>query len=82
MLSDSVGNMRYCFTPLASYICNTPEATMLATVGGKTLPLMMAMFKQFGDPFRHELRTSQTMLAQLSIVKTKADPMNIEVFFS
>ena len=81
MLPDSVGNMRYYFTPLASYICDTPEATMLATVSGKTSPLTMAMFKQFGNSFRHEPHTSQTMLAQLLIVKSKANPMNIVVFF-
>ena len=51
MMPDFNGDMQYCFTPLASYICDTPEAAMLVTVGGKTSPLTMAMFKQFGDPF-------------------------------
>ena len=64
-----------------SYICDTLEATMFATVGGKTSPLTMAMFKQFGNPFCHESHTSQTTLAQLLIVKSKANPMNIEAFF-
>ena len=45
MIPDFNGDMQYCFTPLASYICDTPEAAMLAAVGGKTSPLMMAMFK-------------------------------------
>ncbi|KIK16208.1 hypothetical protein PISMIDRAFT_82959, partial [Pisolithus microcarpus 441] len=30
MMSDPVGNLRYCFTPLVSYIVDTPEACMLA----------------------------------------------------
>ncbi|KIK45260.1 hypothetical protein CY34DRAFT_22595 [Suillus luteus UH-Slu-Lm8-n1] len=30
MMSDPVGNIRHCFTPLAAYIINTPEAAMLA----------------------------------------------------
>ena len=81
MLPDFNGDMRYCFTPLASYICDTPEAAMLATVGGKTSPLTMAMFKQFGDPFRHEPRTRSTTLAQLSVAKSKVDPADIEAFF-
>ena len=81
MLPDFNGDMRYCFTPLASYICDTPEAAMLATVGRKTSPLTMAMFKQFGDPFRHEPRTRSTTLAQLSVAKSKVDPADIEAFF-
>ncbi|KAG1844896.1 hypothetical protein C8R48DRAFT_617664, partial [Suillus tomentosus] len=81
MLSDPVGHSHYCFTPLASYIVDTPEAMMLATVGGKTSPVTMAMFKQFGDPFRHEPRTKSTTLAQLAVVQTRADPNDIEAFF-
>ncbi|KAG2134545.1 hypothetical protein DEU56DRAFT_756971, partial [Suillus clintonianus] len=37
MLSDPTGHSRYCFTTLASYIADTPEAMMLATVGGKNV---------------------------------------------
>ncbi|KAG2106248.1 uncharacterized protein F5147DRAFT_653992 [Suillus discolor] len=81
MLSDPVGHSRYCFTPLVSYIVDTPEAMMLATVGGKTSPVTMAMFKQFGDPFRHEPHTESTTLAQLAVVQTRADPNDIEAFF-
>ncbi|KAG1776905.1 hypothetical protein EV702DRAFT_1045915 [Suillus placidus] len=43
MMSDPLGNLRYCFTPLASYIVNTPEACMLACVRGKTSPITMAI---------------------------------------
>ncbi|KAG6374246.1 hypothetical protein JVT61DRAFT_4259 [Boletus reticuloceps] len=32
MMSDPVGNVQYCFTPLAAYIVDTPEACMLACV--------------------------------------------------
>lgn len=81
MLSDPVGHSRYCFTPLVSYIVDTPEAMMLATVGGKTSPVTMAMYKQFGDPFRHEPRTKSTTLAQLRVARVRADPGDIEAFF-
>ena len=81
MIPDFNGDMQYCFTPLASYICDTPEAAMLAAVGGKTSPLMMAMFKQFGDPFCHELHTHETTLAQLLVAKSKTDPVDVEAFF-
>ncbi|KAG1748824.1 uncharacterized protein EDB91DRAFT_1047398, partial [Suillus paluster] len=32
MMSDPLGNLRYCFTPLASYIVDTPKACMLGCV--------------------------------------------------
>ncbi|KAG1824624.1 uncharacterized protein BJ212DRAFT_1475922 [Suillus subaureus] len=51
MLSDPTGCSCYCFTPLVSYIADTPEAMMLTYIGGKMSPVTMAMFKQFGDAF-------------------------------
>lgn len=74
MMSDPHGSLRYCFTPLAAYIVDTPEAAMLAGVGGKTSPVTMAAHKQFGDSFKHESRTASTTLSQLRVVATKADP--------
>ena len=82
MMSDPYGSLRYCFTPLAAYIVDTPEAAMLAGVGGKTSPVTMAAHKQFGDPFKHESRTASTTLAQLHAVSTKADPNgDLKVYF-
>ncbi|KIO08002.1 hypothetical protein M404DRAFT_23247 [Pisolithus tinctorius Marx 270] len=81
MLLDSLGHMWYCFTPIMGYITDTPEAAMLTAVGGKTSLITMAMYKQFGDPFRHEPRTASTTLAQLAVVKLKVHPTNIQVFF-
>ncbi|KAG1819010.1 uncharacterized protein BJ212DRAFT_1268091, partial [Suillus subaureus] len=81
MLSDPVGHSQYCFTLLVSYIVNTLEAMMLATVGGKTSPVTMAMYKQFADPFHHEPRTKSTTLGQLRVAQVRADPNNIEAFF-
>ena len=51
MMNDPLGNLRLCYTPLVSYIVDTPEACMLAAVGGKTSPVTIAMYKQFGDSF-------------------------------
>ncbi|KAG1812778.1 uncharacterized protein BJ212DRAFT_1276051 [Suillus subaureus] len=81
MLSNPIRHSRYCFTLLISYIVDTPEVMMLATVGGKTSPVTMAMYKQFGDPFRHKPRTKSTTLAQLRIARVRADPNDIEAFF-
>ncbi|KAG2336846.1 hypothetical protein BDR05DRAFT_1005492 [Suillus weaverae] len=81
MLSDPIGQSRYCFTALASYIADTLEAMMLATVGGKTSPVTMAMYKHFRDGFQHEPRMKSTTLAQLAIVHSHANPLDLKAFF-
>ena len=73
-LNDPRGLFRYCFTPLAAYIADTPEAAMMSCVSGKTSHLMMAMYKQFGDSFPHEPRTASTTLAQLHALALVIDP--------
>jgi hypothetical protein len=54
MMSDPRGYSRFCFTFLASYMVDTPEASMLACVAGKTSHLTMADYCKFGDPIRQE----------------------------
>jgi len=54
MMSDPSGFCQYCFTLLAAYIVDTPEAATLSGIGGKTSPFTMASHKQFGDSHRHE----------------------------
>ena len=66
MLSDPVGNLRWCFTPLASFIVDTPEAQLIACVGGKTSPLTVANYQQFGDDFRHSARTGSITLGTIN----------------
>jgi hypothetical protein len=74
MMSDPYGSLRFCYTPLATYIVDNQEALLLSGVSGKTSPITMASLKQFGDAFRHEPRTASTTLAQLLAVKSKVDP--------
>ena len=80
MMSDPLGYLRYCFTPLAAYIVDTPEAQMLSGVGGKTSPVTMAMYKHFGDSFQHKPRTASTTLAQLHALKLTVDPYDVEEY--
>jgi hypothetical protein len=80
MLPDCWGNMRFCFTPLVSYIADTPEATMLSGVTGKTSHLTTATYKQFSDPFHHELRTGSTTLSQIMAAESKTNPWDIQSF--
>ncbi|KAN0086073.1 hypothetical protein V8E55_007207, partial [Tylopilus felleus] len=47
MMSDPVGNLRYCFTPIASWIADTPEENLLAATRPKVLSIAMATSKNF-----------------------------------
>ena len=78
MLSDPWGCNCYCFTCIVGYVIDTPKAAMLSVVGGKTSPVTMAMYTQFGDSFCHELCTASTTLAQLAIASLKANPGDIK----
>jgi hypothetical protein len=79
-MCDPVGNRRFCFTPLVSYIADTPEAAALAGVGGKTSHLTMAFHSKFGDSFRHEARTVSTTLAQLNAIASHTHPWDLEEY--
>lgn len=79
MMSDPIGNVRHCFTPLAAYIVDTPEAAMLACVRGKTSPFTMASYQQFGDNFRHPPRARSITLDQLASITV--DPNDLEAYF-
>jgi hypothetical protein len=80
MMSDPLGNSRHCFTPLAAYIVDTPESALLAGVAGKTSSVTMAMYKHFGDNFRHEPRTASRTLAQLQAIEAKVEPWDLESY--
>jgi Plavaka transposase len=73
MMNDPLGNLRFCFPLLASYIVDTPEASMLAGVAGKTSPITTAMYLQFGDPHQHPLRTKSHTLTRLRRIKVNPD---------
>ena len=80
MMADPRGYSRFCFTALASYMVDTPEATMLASVMGKTSHLTMADYRKFGDPVRQEPRTASTTLAQLAALATNIDPLDLPAY--
>ena len=65
MMSDPVGNLRYCFTLIASWIADTPEESLLAATGPKVSLITMATSKNFGDARQHELRMAEKTLAAI-----------------
>jgi len=73
ILSDPLGNHRWCFPPLASFIVDTPEAQLISGVGGKSSPLTIAEYPQFGDDFRHLPRTGATILSTINKINAVAE---------
>ena len=76
-MSDSLGRTRCFFTPLIAYIVDTPEAAVIATVGGKTSHLTLASHKSFGDHFRHPTRLAALTLSQIACLSEEFDPWNL-----
>ena len=54
MMSNPVGNLCYCYTPLVGFIADTPEERLVSCVGANASPITMADIKHFGDAFQHE----------------------------
>ena len=80
MMSDPLGSLRYVYTPLAAYIVDTPEAAALSGVAGKTSHMTMAMYKQFGDPFKHPSRTGSKIIETLSTIENTSHPWNLKAY--
>jgi hypothetical protein len=80
LMEDPLGLRRVCFPTLAAYIVDTPESALVACVAGKTSSVTMASYKQFGDDYRHEPRTSSITLALLNDVESVVDPWDLEAY--
>ncbi|KAJ7595867.1 hypothetical protein C8J56DRAFT_1042947 [Mycena floridula] len=80
MMSDALGDRHFCYTPLASHIVDTPEASLIACVSGKTSHVTLASHKTFGDSDRQETRSGSTTLAQINEVALRINPNNVEAF--
>lgn len=81
MLSDPVGSLRWCFTPLAAYIVDTPESALLACVGGKTSSVTTATYREFGDSFQHPPRLASGTLAKLYEIELSTDPWDLDAYW-
>ncbi|KAF8868601.1 hypothetical protein BD779DRAFT_1481169 [Infundibulicybe gibba] len=82
MMTDPLGYRHYCFTPLAAYIVDTPEAAMLAGVAGRTSPVTLASYTQFGDNFRHEPRMLANTVESLRKIEleSRINPWDLELY--
>ena len=80
MMSDPVGNLRYCYTPIAAWIADTPEESLIAATSPKASPITVAFSKQFGNPFCHPARTATITLAAIQAACTEHSPSNYKAF--
>ena len=80
MMNDPVGNLHHCFTPLAAYIADTLEQTLLSCTSPKALPVSTATYKEFGDPHPHSPCTAAGTLDDIKQACMEADPDDFEHF--
>ena len=80
MMSDPVDNLRYCFTPLASWIADTPKERFFAATGLKTSPVTTATSKEFGNLFCHAVHMSTITLTAIEIACAEYSPSDYKEF--
>ncbi|KAI6104344.1 hypothetical protein F5141DRAFT_1216885 [Pisolithus sp. B1] len=80
MMNDPVGNLRYCYTPLAAYIADTPEQSLLACTNPKSSPFTTVISEDFGDPFLHDLHTWSHTLAAICKALAKSSVQDYKAF--
>ncbi|KAI6039398.1 hypothetical protein EDC04DRAFT_2526494, partial [Pisolithus marmoratus] len=80
MMSDPIGNLCYCFTPLVTYITDTPEQSLLACISPRASPVSTVIYKEFGDAFPHPPCTAMRTLDDIKQVCIEADPNDFEEF--
>lgn len=80
MMNDPVGNLRYCYTPLAAFIADTPEQCLMACTSPKASPLTTATSKQFGDPVPHPPRTGSLTLDAICRAVEERPPQDYKGF--
>ena len=80
MMSDPVGSLRHCFTPLVAYIADTLEQSLLACVSPKASPISTTTHKEFSNSQLHPLQTATKILGDIEQACAAADPDDWEAF--
>ncbi|KAE9395609.1 hypothetical protein BT96DRAFT_958463 [Gymnopus androsaceus JB14] len=70
-MSDPLGQLWVCYTPCASFIVDTPEASLISCVGGggKTSPFTEATYKDYGDSKQHPPRLLDATLNRIQSIE-------------
>ena len=81
MMSDPLGNLKYCFMPIVAHIADTPEQRVIACVTSNASAVTMAVAKQFGDSVRCAPRTASVTRQRLIAVKRTTRSSNLSSYF-
>ncbi|OJA12991.1 hypothetical protein AZE42_13167 [Rhizopogon vesiculosus] len=82
MMNDPVGNSRYCFTPLVSYIADTPEELLVTCMCSNISPVTTTTQDQLGDDFHHQLQKGSSTIAHIKAVMQSVLPADVSKFFA
>lgn len=77
---DPNGHLRFCHTPLVSWIADLPEQRMQACVINNQSPVSLAKLNQFGDKEPHPHRTRAFTLDLINQACSATDPAMIPQF--
>lgn len=81
MMSDPLGNLKYCFTPIAAHITNTPEEHIMACVTSNASPIMLTISEQFGDHVCCAPHTVAVTCGWLIAVKRNTCSSDLSLYF-
>lgn len=80
-MSDPNGNVRFCYTPLVSWIADLPEQRTIACVLQNQSPILEATLDQFGDgPDPKPRRDRYTTMQHITAACEEADPLDLPAF--
>jgi len=77
MMSDPIGNLHHCYTPLVAYIADTPEQSLIACTSPKALPVSTAIYKQFRDGICHPPCTAAGTLRVIEMMCARSPPTDL-----
>ena len=77
MMSDPIGNLRHCYTPLVAYIADMPEQSLIACTSPKALPVSTAIYKQFRDGICHPPCTAAGTLRVIEMMCARSPPTDL-----
>ena len=79
-MSDPLGRLYICHTPLASWIADLPEQRLLSCILTSQSAFTTATTKEFGDNHDHPCRTLSYILDQIQEVCVHTNPQFIGTF--
>ena len=79
-MTDPLGHIRNCYTPLVAYIADLPEQQLVACVSRNASPVTTATLPHFGDAEPHGPRTGQATLEQIKNLCDEVNPWDIVNF--